>query len=129
MNKYCCWKNTCGTYTCCHFCKKITKCEYKCTDDINDCKYITDVDQAKIDKAIHEALVKPTEKKQESTGPKLLKISEVAKQLNVKYDDIYLLVTTNRIKTIRVNNRYFIEETTINEIKQNLQKKNSKQNR
>lgn len=129
MNKYCCWKNICGTYTCCHFCKRNTRCEYECRDDINDCKYITDVDQAEINRARWKAFSKPTEKKQESTEPKLLKISEVAKQLSVKYDDIYLLVTTNIIKTIRVNNRYFIEETTINEIKQKLQNKNNKQNR
>lgn len=121
MNKYCFWTNACNwrTYTCCHFCNNKT-CDIRCKDELSTCIYSTDINEEEV-KRNRQLLF--TSKKEEPKGPKLLKISEVAKQLNVKYDDIYLLVTTNIIKTTRVNNRYFIEETELNTVKEKLQNK------
>lgn len=121
MNKYCFWKNGCEehTYTCCHFCNN-KACDMRCKDDPSTCKYNTDINVGEV-KRNKQLVFAP--KKEEPKGPKLLKISEVAKQLNVKYDDIYLLVTTNIIKTTRVNNRYFIEETELNTVKEKLRNK------
>lgn len=121
-NKFCCWRNNCGkSYLCCHFCGNKT-CDSRCKDDITTCKYSTDTSEVEEDYT--RALNKPFD-----IEIKLLKISEVAKLLNVKYDDIYLLVTTNKLESTRINNRYFIEEQQLNEVKQKLEENMKSKNR